>query len=278
MPAADSFETFGVVGYGHFGRFFARALAARDVRVSVTDADPSKVRDAVADRVHPGSLTDVASCDVVVLAVPASALESVLGVLRDRLEPATVVMDVVSTKARATALLESVLDPAQSLLATHPLFGPPSMELIQRGDRLVVTSTRGARAEALIRFLSSRLGLHVVNVDPVEHDRAMAYMQALPFFIARALDSLDFDHFRDDLEIPSFHKLAEIAEIERHHSAEMFETAQLSNPYAREARERFLEILRDLHDSLQQSGGLSLFEGLHPEVPAECLDRSDHAR
>jgi prephenate dehydrogenase len=278
MPAADSFETFGIVGYGHFGAFFARTLAAHGLRVSVTDADPSKFSTESANGVRATSLDEVARCEVVVVAVPAASLESVLAALRDRVEPSTVVMDVVSTKARATELLASVLDPEQQLLATHPLFGPPSTELVQPGDRLVVTFSRGTRAEALSRFLASRLALQVIAVDAVEHDKAMAYMQALPFFIARALDSLDFDHFRDDLEIPSFHKLAEIAKIERHHSPEMFETAQLSNPYARDARERFLEILRDLHESLQQTGGLSLFENLHPEVPSECLDQSDHAR
>jgi prephenate dehydrogenase len=277
MPTTESepsFDTFGIVGYGHFGQFLARSLVARGINVVVTDTDPSKLPSA-ANGMRAASLQDVAGCDVVVLAIPAAALESVLGELRDRLDPSTVVMDVISTKAHATELLQSLLGDHQNLLATHPLFGPPSMELIQPGDRLVVTAVRGARAEALAAFLEQALGLRLVSVAPEEHDRAMAYMQALPFFIARALDRLDIDHFRDDLEIPSFHKLAEIAKIERHHSAEMFETSQLSNPYAREAREHFLEILQSLNTSLQESGGLTLFENASSELPSDCVGQPE---
>jgi prephenate dehydrogenase len=271
----DSFTSFGIVGYGHFGQFLARSLAARGINVVVTDTDAAKLPPA-ANGVRATSLNDVAGSDVVVLAIPAAALESVLGELSDRLDPSTVVMDVVSTKAHATELLESLLRADQNLLATHPLFGPPSMDLMQPGDRLVVTAGRGARAEALALFLEHTLGLRLISVPAEEHDRAMAYMQALPFFIARALDRLDIDHFRDDLEIPSFHKLAEIANIERHHSAEMFETSQLSNPYAREAREHFLDILQKLNTSLQETGGLTLFESAGSELPSDCVGERDH--
>ena len=245
--AGAQFETFGIVGYGHFGRFLADSLSEHG-KVLVTDVDTAKV--ATATDVRTSSLDEVATADVVILAVPSAALPDVLAKVRDSLGPDTVVMDVVSTKSQASQLLDSMLSDHPHVLATHPLFGPPSMQRIDRGDRLVVTLERGERAAELRDFLEARLGLEIVEVSPDEHDAAMAYMQSLPFFIARALVRLDLP-VRDELTIPSYRKLAEIAAIEEEHTVDMFDTSQVSNPYAEEARRRFLEVLGDLQREIE---------------------------
>lgn len=245
------FETFGIVGYGHFGQFLASSLA-RHGKVLVHDADDTKVEHA-SDGIRPASLDEVAAADVVILAVPFAALAGVLGQIRDRLGRDTVVMDVVSSKQRATGLLEETLPPDANFLATHPLFGPPSMTSIEPGLRIVVTAERGPEAADLREFLAHELGLVVVSLSPDEHDRAMAYMQSLPFFIARALVSIDLLELknRDALAIPSFEKLAEIAFIEQQHTVDMFDTSQISNPYADEARRHFLAALQQLQTEIE---------------------------
>jgi prephenate dehydrogenase len=246
-----SFDTFGIIGYGHFGQFLASSLA-RQGKVLAYDADDTKL-EHTADGVRPASLAEVAAADVVVLAVPFSALAGVLREIRDLLGRNTVVMDVVSTKERAGQLLEEILPPDANLLATHPLFGPPSMTTIEPGLRVVVTAERGPAAAAFRGFMEQELGLEIVSLSPDEHDRAMAYMQSLPFFIARALvsiDVLELKH-RDDLAIPSFEKLAEIAFIEQQHTVDMFDTSQISNPYADEARRHFLAALQQLQAEIE---------------------------
>jgi prephenate dehydrogenase len=245
--AADSFGTFGVVGYGHFGSFFARSLAEHG-KVLVTDADESLLPVDV-EGVRAAPLEEVAQADVVVVAVPFLSFEGVVRQLAPHLGPDTVVMDVVSTKERSTHVLENVLADHPNVLATHPLFGPPSMERVEAGHRLVITYQRGERAAALRAFLASGdggLGLWIHDRTPDEHDETMAYMQALPFFIARALVELDLPHDEDVLSIPSYQKLASIAEIEKHHTDEMFDTSQRANPYADEVRRRFLDALLEL--------------------------------
>lgn len=245
------FETFGIIGFGHFGQFLAPSLA-RHGKVLVHDADDAKVEHA-SDGVRAASLDEVAAADVVVLAVPFTALAGVLGEIRDRLGHDTVVMDVVSSKQRATELLEEILPADANLLATHPLFGPPSMPRIEPGLRIVVTAERGPAAASLREFLAQQLGLVVVSLSPDEHDRAMAYMQSLPFFIARALVSIDLLQLenRDILAIPSFEKLAEIAFIEQQHTVDMFDTSQISNPYADEARRHFVAALQQLQREIE---------------------------
>jgi prephenate dehydrogenase len=245
------FETFGIVGYGHFGQFLASSLAQHG-KVLAYDADDAKLEHAT-DGVRPASLAEVAATDVVILAVPFSALAGVLREIRDLLARDTVVVDVVSTKERAGKLLEEILPADANLLATHPLFGPPSMARIEPGLRVVVTAERGQAAAAFREFLEEQLGLEVVALSGEEHDRAMAYMQSLPFFIARALvsiDVLELKH-RDDLAIPSFEKLAEIAFIEQQHTVDMFDTSQISNPYADEARRHFLSALQQLQAEIE---------------------------
>lgn len=220
--------------------------------VGVADVDAERLR-SLPDGVHAAPPDEVARQDVVIAAVPFAALEQVLEAIRDHVPATSVVMDVVSTKARATELLQRVLGDHPNVLATHPLFGPPSMQRMEAGQRIVVTDERGDAAAAFLEFLEEEFGLEVLRLSPDDHDRAMAYMQSLPFFIARALVSigiLDLPN-TDELSIPSFRKLAEIASIEEHHTHEMFETSQRSNPYAQDARREFLKALAQLQDELE---------------------------
>jgi prephenate dehydrogenase len=258
MGAVTShFTTFGIVGYGHLGQLLARSLADQG-KVLVTDVDDTRLED-VTKGVRVASLDEVVGADVTILAVPYRALEVLLEDIRDRLGADTVVMDVVSTKAHATELLQRILAEHPNVLATHPLFGPPSMTRLERGLRLVVTHEKGERAAAFQEFLTSQFGLEIIHISAEEHDRAMAYMQSLPFFIARALvriDLLGMPH-RDVLAIPSFEKLAEIEAIEEQHTMGMFDTSQISNPYAEDARRRFLEILKELQAEIEQHASMA---------------------
>lgn len=260
------FASFGIIGYGHFGQFMARSFAHRSrASILVTDIDESKLPKR-ANGIRRAALPDIAVCDVVVLAVPFAALEDALKGLRDHVPPETVVMDAVSTKALSTDMLVNILGEDREMLATHPLFGPPSMKRMRRGQRLIVTRTQGDRAEAFTRHLEKKFGLKVHRMSPEQHDRTMAYMQALPFFIARALmdlDILDLE-YQDILSLPSFERLASIAAIERHHTEGMFDTSQRSNPYASGARQQFIEVLEKLNTEIGQGQVTS-----HPRVHAD---------
>ena len=250
-------ETFGVVGYGHFGAFLAQSLRPH-ARVLVADSDTSKLPRR-SRGIRAASIDGMAAASVVIVAVPFSALETTLKELREVISPTTVVMDVVSTKVLSTRLLLDVLDGHPNVIASHPLFGPPSMKRIQPGQRLVVTHEQGPEAAEFRTFLETKLGLQITNLTPEQHDRAMAYMQALPFFIARALveiDILDLPN-REVLSIPSFEKLANIAAIEEHHSGGMFDTSQRSNPFAGEARETLLAVLNRIDAQIREDEPLT---------------------
>jgi prephenate dehydrogenase len=243
-------QTFGIVGYGHFGSFLAHSLAEHGREVLVTDADTGRLP-TTSDGVRPATIAEIAHADVAVIAVPFASFEPAVTELRRHLVDDTVVMDVVSIKARATDLLETILAGHPNVIASHPLFGPPSMPRIEPGNRIVITRQAGPRAADLRAYLEDDLQLVVLDRDASEHDRTMAYMQALPFFIARALSELDLPP-DDLLAIPSYEKLVLIAGIEEHHTQEMFDTSQLANPYAAAVRREFLEALMKLDADINQ--------------------------
>lgn len=243
-------QTFGIVGYGHFGSFLARSLAEHGREVLVTDRDTDKLP-ATGDGVRAATMAEIAHADVAVIAVPFASFEPTVTELRTHLVDDTVVMDVVSIKARATSILERVLAGHPNVVASHPLFGPPSMERIEPGNRIVITRQEGPRAKDLRAYLEDDLQLEVLDRDAAEHDQAMAYMQALPFFIARALGKLDLPS-DNLLAIPSYEKLVLIAGIEAHHTQEMFDTSQLANPYAADVRRELLDALLELDREINE--------------------------
>src|SRR5438477_9104204 len=93
------FETFGVVGHGHFGQFLAASLA-RLGKVLAYDVDDAKL-DNAPDGVRSAPLVDVAAADVLILAVPLSAPHSLLHQVRDLPGRDPPVMHLVSTNEPA---------------------------------------------------------------------------------------------------------------------------------------------------------------------------------
>ena len=241
-------SSFGIVGCGALGAMLADSLAvAGEVRTYDLASTPG--------RTH-APLADVSACDLVICAVPDSALRDAVGSIVPLLGDNSVVMDTVSSKVNATATLAELLPGGVDYVASHPLFGPPSMSSITPGLRLVVTDVRGGHAEAVLVFFAEQFGVDIVRMTSEEHDRSMAYILALPLFIARVLDRMEIDRMPllDKLSIPSFEKLVTLAAIERFHSDGMFLTSQCANPFAADMREAFsnavVQLRKDLNDGV----------------------------
>ena len=75
-------------------------------------------------------------------------------------------------------------------------------------------------------------------------------LHGLTFFVARALKDLGLDDQR--LSTPSFKKLLQLAELEEHHSHELFVTIQAGNAYSNDVREHFVELCNLLDAEIDQ--------------------------
>lgn len=234
-------NTIGIIGNGSFGSFLVRKLTKR-FKVLVHDPFdmPEKTYDA--------SLEEISRCAFIILAIPIDAYRKVLPQLKPLITKDTTIVDISSVKTEPVQLLDELL-PGQKRVVTHPLFGPQSAEKSYWGHVVIMCpSVSDPNSYAKIKDFVISEGLAVVEKTPEEHDKEMAYAQGLTFFLARAL--LKTGVHDVSLHTPSFKKLLDLAELESHHSEELFKTIQQGNPYVSEIRKTFLKEAQDLDKSL----------------------------
>lgn len=228
--------SIGIIGQGSFGLFLAEKL--REVAL-VKTYKRGDTEDA---------FREAASCGYVVLAVPYAAYPHVLSRLRNVMPESSVLVDVCSVKIKPLQLIAKEL-PGRPVLATHPLFGPQSAAVSLAGQTMILCPDPNAETlyRAAAEFFKG-LGLRVVSMSADEHDRLMADLHALTFFVAQGLASYGID--TRDVMTPSYSRLVSLADLERNHSAELFETVQNANPYAKTSRDRFRHMLDVIEVSL----------------------------
>lgn len=196
------------------------------------------------------TLEQVASADYVMLAIPLDAYADMLEQLKPLLAPHSVLVDVCSVKEKPLRIIREHL-PDHRLLATHPLFGPESAARSLKGHVLVLCpeeSDPDALQEA--GEFAAGLGLEVKVMSAREHDREMATVHGLTFFIARILK--DCSLHDQVLATPSFKRLLSLAELEQHHSDDLFYTIQAGNDQTAEIRDRFIRTAEALNATIHK--------------------------
>ena len=181
-------KTLGLIGFGQFGRLAAQLLTPH-FDVLATDAAPGAEAAVREAGFAFGSLAEVAARDVVVVAVPVVAMQAVFGEIAPHLKPGALVADVGSVKMLPSRWMVELLPAHVDLIATHPLFGPQSAKQGLKGLRFVICPIRGDRHERVAAFGRS-LGLIVTVTTAEEHDREMAYVQALTHLIGRIINGI----------------------------------------------------------------------------------------
>ncbi|WP_426754304.1 prephenate dehydrogenase/arogenate dehydrogenase family protein [Myxococcus sp. Y35] len=237
-------ERIALLGYGRFGRALSELLVEAGLRPRVFDPR----QEAVPAELAVPTLADaVLGAEVVVLAMPVSAMRTVLEELHPHLTPAQTVLDVGSVKVRPVQVLASVLGRDIPWVGTHPLFGPASLA---RGDlpRRTVVCPNELHPDAVrrARALFERIGCEVTELSPDAHDALMARTHVLTFFLAHGL--LKAEAGKDlPFAPPSFQPVARLEEYARLEVPHLFGVVQSENPYARDARVRLLDALTQLH-------------------------------
>ncbi len=239
-------KTLGLIGFGQFGQLAASALK-RDFRVTVADPAPDSAKRAAELGVGFGTLERVAGSEIVLFAVPVVSMQATFAAAAPYLAPGTLVLDVGSVKVMPSQWMLDLLPPHVDLVATHPLFGPQSAKTGLQGLRLVVCPIRGDRHEKVAAF-GRGLGLTVSIVTPEEHDREMAYVQALTHLIGRSLVNLGIPD--ESLKTPSYQHLLELCSLIGADTFELFTAIQTQNPYAAEVAQAFVAEARSLLDQV----------------------------
>ena len=124
--------------------------------------------------------------DLVLLAIPVSAISKLLPQILDELLPGAVVIDMGSTKSQ---LCEAVKDHPKraQYVAAHPIAGTENtgpkaaFEGLFRGKINIVCEQDKSSAQALaVAYeLFEIMGMKTTLMDPVQHDRQLAYTSHL---------------------------------------------------------------------------------------------------
>lgn len=174
--------------------------------------------------------------DLVLLAVPVTALDDVLTLLKPHLQPPTILADICSVKVTPlNAMLNSYPGP---VVGTHPLFGPAPNPT----DRLTTAVCPGRDDQAVDAILNlfASMGLAPFRTTAAEHDRAMAYIQGLNFVTTLAyLSCLPQDDSLINFTTPSFRKRLAAAKKMTTDDAALFAQIFDANPYCAEAVKTF---------------------------------------
>lgn len=231
-------QTLGIIGLGAFGVFMAKHLAPH-FDLCLYDS-----RDGIATH----TLEGAARCDIVVLAVPVTAMAAVVADIAPHLKPGQLVMDVASVKMIPADIMSAGLPAGVDIIGLHPLFGPKSGRDGIAGLNISVCNIRGARAECVSGFLRDTLRLNVIATTPDTHDHEMAWSQALTHIIARAVKSINPPEIKQTTR--TYAQLKDMIDTISTDSDELFRAIQKFNPHAGDVNRAFFEALRKIEDSL----------------------------
>lgn len=235
----------GIIGLGNFGRFVAEILV-RNKRIEVLAYDTRHT--PAPTGVKKVSLAEVATADAVILCVPLSSYDRLLPKLWPLLWDETLVVDICSVKVEAEKRLRKHLPGHKNLLITHPMFGPQSAANGLEGHTLIVTGAESRQAKKAVSYAQSKMGLKIARMTSEEHDRAMADVHALTFYLARGLARTKLS--ASPFQAPSFQMLLDLVTFDKSHTDELFRTIELGNPYAQQSRNRLLKALKEINDKL----------------------------
>lgn len=258
-------STIGIMGFGAFGRLMARHLQPH-FALCVCDPGNAPATDASGKGLRPATATEVAACDLVILAVPVPAIPDAIAALRPHLKAGAIVLDVGSVKIAPALAMQAGLPDHVEIVGTHPLFGPQSARKGIRGLKIAICPIRGRSAGRIAAFLRRVLGLDVIMTTPDAHDREVALAQGLTHLIAKIL--VQMEPLPRRMTTASFDLLMQATEMVRYDAPNVFLAIERGNPHARAVRDRFFALAEEmrlhLDDAPRQALEVAKDEAMQP--------------
>lgn len=240
-------KQLAIIGFGAFGRLAASHLADR-FAIGVHDAHVPDA-DIAAAGFASLPLESAALADVILVAVPVQGMEQVIVQVGQHVRPGATVIDVASVKMLPSQWLSEHIPDHAHIVATHPLFGPQSVARGLEGRQLVICPIRGNRHEK-VAALGEELGLRVRITSAEEHDREMAYVQALTHLIGRSLAQMQIPD--EMLKTQTYQHLLDMTGLIGNDSFELFTAIQTMNPFAPDVVEDFVARASALLDQVRR--------------------------
>jgi len=248
-----------IVGVGLIGGSLGLAWKERrrDLRILGWDFPPvleeALLRGAI-DEAAPSLEVAAHRADAIVLSVPISAMDSVLGALAPHVKPGTLITDVGSVKQPIVTAAHQRLPDTVSFVGGHPMAGAEHGGL-QHADAFlfenatyVLCGDPQELAYQAVATLVESTGARIVCLAPDEHDLIAARVSHLPQLLATLLMSLVAMYSREGnstlrLAAGGFRDMTRIA-------SSSFDTWQ---PILESNRNVLLSVLDDFMATLQEA-------------------------
>ncbi len=232
--------TFGIIGFGRFGKLWAKCLRPYG-------------RVLFYDNKHKRSsrLSLVTKSDILFLAVPISEMMSCCKEIYGLLGKNTLIVDVCSVKVYPVKIMSKYLPANQPIIATHPLFGPDSARSDSlAGYKIVFCPIRASVGQRrMLVNLLKKLELEIIISTPEKHDRQMASSQALVHFVGRGLAALKLQS--QEISTPDYVSLLSMNNMVQNDTWQLFFDMQKYNPFSKKVRNIFLKELRKLENKIE---------------------------
>ncbi len=218
------------------GRWFGSLFQKAGMDTITSDLDDSPLPE-----------TSVASFDVVILAVPVTAIEGVMRSIGRFIRPDALLMDISSIKRDP---INFMLKYSQSeVIGTHPFFGPSTASLL---DQVVFICP--SRTEKWIKPLRNFLeeqGAKITEIAPDGHDKLMACFQTLRHLMLTSLGQtlirLGFDsHLQLQATGAWFDQLLAMMRRQFEQPSELYADLAIENPYSSETLKLFSDSLNEI--------------------------------
>lgn len=253
VPMAPPITSVALIGLGAFGRLAADTLRHHtEVLVHDPNTDDATVRGL---GVNPVAIEDAAHAEVVILCVPVQVIPVVCVTIAPLLREHSLVCDVGSVKLRPIEWMLSTLPKHTQVLGTHPLFGPQTAKELGKldGEPIVLCRARiDDDVYARVRsFLDDKLRLKLLEMTADEHDQQMAFVQGLTHLIGRACCEMRLPDL--PASTLAYRRLLQLKHNTECDAPELFEAIQKLNPYAKNARQAFMNAVTGVVDSMDKA-------------------------
>lgn len=184
-------NSVGIIGYGKFGKLLYELIhrANPSVEIKVFSRNPIKGETQFS------SLEEICKSDLVIPAVPVSSLKPVLSEISTHIHSNGIVMDVSSVKEFPVKLMKNMLPKTVTIIGSHPLFGPGTVEKLKNmyDLKIVMSCIQGDQIlYRNVQQLFKNINLTIIEMIPEEHDKLMSKSQFISHIIAGILKDYQF--------------------------------------------------------------------------------------
>ncbi len=226
----DATHRFLVVGGGgRMGKLMCRNLEHRGHTVAILERGDGQ-----------DTAELVSGAEIVMISVPMGAAVAVARELAPLIRPDQLLCDINSLKSEVCAAMDASC--AGEVVGLHPMFGPTVGTL--RRQKVVFCPVRPGPLAAWWKEELGRLGVELVETDPVTHDRMMAVVQVLVHYstlvMGDALRRTGLDLARSLDFMSPIYRL-ELAFVGRlfTQDPDLYAEIEMGNPYGDEVRRCF---------------------------------------